>query len=82
VTSNETLAPGDVQGFVANTSYPAPLQLSAVVNLAGQLVAKRSGDGNGRTYTQPLTVKDQAGNTNAKPCTWTVTVPHDQAPGR
>jgi hypothetical protein len=78
VTSNETLGAGDVQGFVVNTTYPAPLPLSAVVNITGQLAAKRSGSGSGRTYSQTITVKDQAGNTNTTPCTWTVTVPHDQ----
>jgi hypothetical protein len=82
VTSNEALASGDVQAFVVNTTYRAPLQLSAVVNIAGKLVAKRSGDGSGRTYSQAITVKDQAGNTNKGLCTWTVAVPHDRAPGR
>jgi hypothetical protein len=37
-----------------------------------------AGSGTGRTYTQTVTVTDQAGNKNTTPCTWTVTVPHDQ----
>src|SRR5262249_33470258 len=53
-------------------------KLSAVVNLAGTLIATREGKGSGRIYSQTVTVKDQAGNANATPCTWTVTVPHDQ----
>jgi hypothetical protein len=78
VTSNETLATGDVQGLTINTTYAAPLKLSASVSVSGQLVATRAGSGNGRTYSQTITVTDQAGNTNTAPCTWTVTVPHDQ----
>ena len=76
VTSNEALAAGDVTGFTVNTTYASPLQRGAVVNLNGTLVAKRTGGGNGRIYTQMVTVTDQAGNTAS--CTWTVTVPHDQ----
>jgi hypothetical protein len=81
VTSNETLATGDVQGLTINTTYAAPLKLSASVSVSGQLVATRAGSGNGRTYSQTITVTDQAGNTNTAPCTWTVTVPHDQGGG-
>ena len=76
VTSNEALGRSDVRGFAVNTPYPTPLQLGAVVNFAGTLVATRAGDGGGRTYAQLVTVTDQAGNTSS--CTWTVTVPHDQ----
>lgn len=82
VTSNEALASGDVQGFAINAAFGAPPKLSAVVDITGQLNATRNGSGSGRTYSQTFTVKDQAGNTNATPCTWTVTVPHDQAPSR
>jgi hypothetical protein len=82
VTSNETLASGEVQGFTVNSTYAAPLQLSASVSITGQLAAKRDGNGSGRSYTQAITVKDQAGNTNTKPCTWTVSVPHDQGGGQ
>jgi hypothetical protein len=78
VTSNETLASGEVQGFTVNKTYSVPLQPSDSVSITGQLAATRDGNGSGRTYTQTITVKDQAGNTNAKPCTWTVSVPHDQ----
>ena len=77
ITSNEALGSGDVQGFTVNATYPSPLKLSAVLNLTGTLVAKRAGDGSGRIYTQLVTVTDQAGTTAS--CTWTVTVPHDQA---
>ncbi len=76
VTSNEALRPGDVRGFVVNTLYARPLQLGATVNLTGTLVATRAGDGNGRRYTQEVTVTDWAGNTAS--CAWTVTIPHDQ----
>jgi hypothetical protein len=76
VTSNEALALGDVRGFTINTTYPSPLQLGDVVNVAGTLVATRAGNGSGRIYSQLVTVMDQAGNT--APCTWTVTVPHDR----
>jgi hypothetical protein len=82
VTSNETLASGEVQGFTVNKTYSAPLKLSDSVSITGQLAATRAGSGSGRTYTQTITVKDQAGNTNAKPCTWTVSVPHDQGGGQ
>ena len=82
VTSNEALAAGDVTGFVINTAFAAPLRLSAVVNIAGQLKATRTPSGSGRTYAQTVTVTDQAGNTNTTPCTWTVTVPRDQGPAR
>jgi hypothetical protein len=82
VTSNEALAAGDVQGLAVNSPYATPLQLNAVVPDLGQLKATRNGSGNGRTYTQAFTVTDQAGNTNATRCTWTVTVPHDQGSGR
>lgn len=78
VTSNEVLAAGDVQGFTINTTYSAPLRLSADVAITGQLNATRTGSGSGRAYTQTLTVTDQAGNVGATPCSWTVTVPHDQ----
>ena len=78
ITSNEALKSGDVQGFTVNTTYPSPLQLSAVLDLTGTLVAKRTGNGSGRIYSQTVTVTDHAGNTNATPCTWTVTVSHDQ----
>jgi hypothetical protein len=81
VTSNETLASGDVQDFVIKSSYSAPLKLSAVVDIAGKLNATRTGSGSGRTYSQTVTVTDQAGNTNTTPCMWTVTVSHDQAAG-
>jgi hypothetical protein len=77
ITSNETLGSGDVQGFTVNATYTSPLKLSAVLNLTGTLVAKRAGNGSGRIYSQLVTVTDQAGNTAS--CTWTVTVPHDQA---
>ena len=66
------------KGLTVNATYTSPLKLSAVLNLTGTLIAKRAGDGSGRTYSQTVTVTDQAGNTNATPCTWTVTVPHDQ----
>ena len=79
VTSNEALAPGDVQGFAVNSTFATALQLSASVPVTGQLKATRNGNGNGRTYSQAFTVTDQAGNTNTTPCTWTVTVPHDQS---
>jgi hypothetical protein len=85
VTSNETLAAGDVQGFAINTTFGAPPKLSAVMDIAGQLNATRNPSGSGssgRTYAQTVAVKDQAGNMNTTPCTWTVTVPRDQAPGR
>ena len=82
VTSNEALAPTDVQGFTINTPVTTPLTLSTVVNITGQLKATRTPAGSGRTYTQTVTVTDQAGNTNTTPCTWTVSVPRDQAPGR
>ena len=78
VTSNEKLGRNDVRGFAVNATYATPLQLNAVVNVAGTLVATRAGDGSGRTYSQRVTVTDQAGNTNTAPCTWTVTVPRDQ----
>jgi hypothetical protein len=81
VTANEMLAAGDVQGFAVNTTYAVPLKLSASVSVSGQLVATRAGSGNGRTYAQTVTVTDQAGNTNTTPCTWSVTVPHDQGGG-
>jgi hypothetical protein len=77
VTSNEALVPGDVHGFTVNATYASPLERSAVLNLTGTLVAKRAGNGSGRTYSQLVTVTDQAGNTAS--CTWTVTVSHDQA---
>ena len=64
-----------MRGFAVNAT---PLQLNAVVNVAGTLVATRAGDGSGRTYSQRVTVTDQAGNTNTAPCAWTVTVPRDQ----
>jgi hypothetical protein len=76
VTSNEALGPDDARGFAVNATYTSPLRLSAVVDLAGTLVAKRAGGGSGRSYSQLVTVTDQAGNTAS--CTWTVTVPHDQ----
>ncbi len=79
VMSNEAIAPGDVPGFAVNTTYATPLPLSAVVNFSGQLRAARNGTGSGRTYSQTITVKDQAGNTT--PCTWTVTVPLDLGTG-
>jgi hypothetical protein len=82
VTSNEALAAGDVQGFAVNSAYSAPLQLRAVVPDMGQLKATRNGSGTGRIYTQAFAVTDQAGNTNTRPCAWTVTVPHDQSSGR
>ena len=82
VTSNEAMAPSDVQGFVIKTTVGAPLTLSTVVPIAGQLRATRNPAGSGRTYSQTVTVTDHAGNTNTMPCTWTVTVPRDQAPGR
>jgi len=78
ITSNEALGSGDVQGLAINATYTSPLKLSAVLNLTGTLVAKRAGNGSGRIYSQTVTVKDQAGNANATPCAWTVTVPHDQ----
>jgi len=81
ITSNESLSSGDVQGLTVNATYTTPLTLNAAVNLTGTLIAKRAGDGSGRIYSQTVTVKDQAGNTNATPCTWTVTVPHDQGSG-
>lgn len=84
VTANEALASGDVQGFAINTAFSEPLTFSAVVNIAGQLNAKHdpSGSASGRTYSQTVTVTDHAGNTNATPCTWTVTVPRDERPRR
>ena len=78
VTSNEALA-RRCPGLRDQPPFATPLQLSAVVNLAGTLEATRAGDGSGRTYTQTVTVTDQAGNTNTTPCTWTVSVPHDRA---
>jgi hypothetical protein len=78
VTSNEKLGRNDVRGFIINPPFAAPLQLNAVVDVAGTLVATRAGDGSGRTYSQLVTVTDWAGNTNTAPCTWTVTVPRDQ----
>lgn len=78
ITSNEALSPGDVQGLTVNATYASPLKLSAVLNPTGSLVATRAGNGNGRTYTQTITVTDQAGTKNTVPCTWTVNVPHDQ----
>ena len=81
ITSNEALGSGDVQGLTVNATYTSPLKLSAVLNLTGTLVAKRAGGGSGRIYSQTVTVTDQAGNTNAAPCTWTVTVPHDRGSG-
>ena len=76
VTSNEKLGRNDVRGFAVNATYATPLQPSAVVNVAGTLVATRAADGSGRIYTQRVTVTDQAGN--AATCAWTVTVPRDQ----
>ncbi len=76
ITSNEALGSGDVQGFTVNTTYTSPLKLSAILDLNGTLIAKRAGGGSGRSYSQLVTVTDQAGNTAS--CTWTVTVPHDQ----
>ena len=76
VTSNEALGRSDVQGFAVNATYASPLTRSAALNLIGTLVATRAGTGSGRIYSQLVTVTDQVGNT--APCTWTVTVPHDQ----
>ena len=81
VTSNEGLATGDVQGFTIKSAFSDPLKLSALVGITGQLNATRTGSGSGRSYSQTVTVTDQAGNTNSTPCTWTVTVPHDQGAG-
>ena len=78
ITSNEALESSDVQGLTVNATYTSPLKLSAVLNLTGTLIAKRAGGGSERIYSQTVTVTDQAGNTNTTPCTWTVTVPHDQ----
>ena len=84
VTGSEAIAVADVQGFVIDTRIPTALQLSAEVTIAGQLMATHnpSGSPSGRAYSQTVTVTDQAGNTNAMPCTWTVSVPRDQAPAR
>lgn len=77
VTSNEDLGHGDVQGFTVNTTYASPLKLRAILNLTGTLVAKRAGNGSGRSYSQVVAITDQAGNSAS--CSWTVTVTHDQA---
>jgi hypothetical protein len=77
VTSNEALSSGDVRGFTVNATYTSPLKHSAVLDLTGTLAAKRAGNGSGRSYSQLVTVTDQAGNTAS--CSWTVTVSHDQA---
>lgn len=58
--------PGDIQGFVVNSS-----------SIAGLLRAERAGTGNGRVYTFRYGASDRAGNP-ALGCTLQVTVPRDR----
>jgi hypothetical protein len=70
ITSNEPLAEGDIQAVGGG-----PITFGTDVR-SFRLRAKRSGHGNGRTYTVTYRTTDQVGNSTT--ATATVTVAHDQ----